>query len=65
MGNIHIKVKMTVSFWFFMPHSELCLLQPSEESWKETSEENKTQRSLQLRQQTEISVTLSIFVSIF
>ena len=44
MGNIHIEVKMIVSFWFFMPHSELCLLQLSEEGWKETSEKNKAQK---------------------
>ena len=56
---------MMVGFWFFMPHSELCLLQPSEESWKETPEKNEAQKSLQLRQQTEVSATLSTFVSIF
>jgi len=33
-----------VGFWFFMPNGELCLLQLSEESWKETPKKNMAQK---------------------
>jgi hypothetical protein len=36
-----------VGFWIFMPHSELCLLQLSEERWKETLEKTRLKKSLQ------------------